>query len=90
VFGPTISQVHAITGKPILLSETAVSPKVNQFAGIENLFNGVQSQNVLGLVWFDEDQPADGSYHQDWHINPNSQAQFAFRSGLAELKIAHT
>ena len=43
VFGPTISQVHAITSKPILLSETAVSPAVvNPFAKIPDLFNGVQ------------------------------------------------
>ena len=59
VFGSTISQVHAITGKPILLSETAVSPALaNQFAKVLNLFNGVQSQHVLGLVWFDVNQPA--------------------------------
>lgn len=90
VFGSTIRQVRALTGKPILLSETAVSPRVNQFAGIQDLFNGVQNQNMLGLVWFNENQPANGPYHQDWQIRSNSQAQAAFRSGLAELKIAHT
>ncbi len=90
VFGSTIRQVRALTGKPILLSETAVSPRVNQFAGIQDLFNGVQNQNMLGLVWFNENQPASGPYHQDWQIRSNSQAQAAFRSGLAELKIAHT
>jgi len=90
VFGTTINQVRAITGKPILLSETAVSPKFSQFAKIEDLFNGVQSQNMLGLVWFDVKQPANGPYHQDWHIQRNSQAQVAFRFGLSQLKIAHT
>jgi Glycosyl hydrolase family 26 len=90
VFGPTISQVHAITSKPILLSETAVSPAVpNQFAKIENLFNGVQSQNVLGLVWFDVKQPANGPYQQNWQLQPDSQAQVAFREGLAGLNIVH-
>lgn len=91
VFGSTISQVHAITtGKPILLSETAVSPQLNnQFAGIQDLFNHVQSHNILGLVWFDVNQQANGPYKQDWQIGSNSQAQAAFRSGLAELKIAH-
>ena len=89
VFGSTIGQVHAITGKPILLSETAVSPKLNQFAKIEDLFNGVQSQNVLGLVWFNVKQSPNGPYKQDWQIGSNSQAQAAFREGLAGLKIAH-
>jgi hypothetical protein len=90
VFGSTIRQVRALTGKPILLSETAVSPRVNQFAGIQDLFNGVQNENMLGLVWFNEKQQPNGPYHQDWRIRSNSQAQAAFRSGLAELKIAHT
>jgi hypothetical protein len=90
VFGPTIHQVRRITGKPILLSETAVSPKLNQFAKIVDLFNNVRSQNVLGLVWFDVDQQPNGPYQQDWQIGSNSQAQVAFREGLAGLDIAHT
>jgi mannan endo-1,4-beta-mannosidase len=90
VFGSTIRQVRAITGKPILLSETAVSPQLNQFAKIADLFNNVRSQNVLGLVWFNVDQPANGPYQQDWQIASNSKAQAAFRIGLAGLNIAHT
>ncbi len=91
VFGPTVRQVRNLTTKPILLSETAVSPSSRQFGQIEDLFNGVQSQNMLGLVWFDvNQQPPNGPYHQDWHIKENSQAQVAFRFGLSQLKIAHT
>jgi len=94
VFGSTISQVRAITGKPILLSEAGVSPKVFRFAAIEQIFNSVQSQNLLGVVWFDEYQPAHGAYRQDWQIAGRSrsdgQAQIAFRNGIAGLKIAHT
>ena len=55
--------------KPILLSETAVSPAVaNQFAKVPDLFNGVQSQHVLGLVWFDIDQRRTGPINQDWQL----------------------
>jgi hypothetical protein len=94
VFGSTISQVRAITGKPILLSETGVSPRVPRFAAIEQIFNSVQSQNLLGVVWFDEYQPAQGLYRQDWriegHSSSDTQAQAAFRSGIAGLKVAHT
>ena len=90
VFGQTITQVQAITHKPILLSETGVSPKINPFAKITDLFNGLETRNVLGVVWFDENQPDDGLYHQDWRIEGNSQAQAAFQQGIAGLKIAHT
>ena len=95
VFGSTISQVKAFTQKPILLSETGVSPKINnRFAAIEDIFNSLQSQSLLGVVWFDENQSPQGPYRQDWRIEGHSQsdtqAQAAFRSGVAGLKIAHT
>jgi mannan endo-1,4-beta-mannosidase len=90
VFGQTMTQIHAFTHKPILLSETGVSPQVNRFAKIANLFNSLQDQNVLGVVWFDENQPPHGLYHQNWQIEGNSEAQAAFRNGIAGLKIAHT
>ncbi len=94
VFGSTISQVRSITGKPILLSETAVSPKINnRFAAVEDIFNSVRSQNLLGVVWFDERQSPQGPYRQNWQIEGNSpsdaQAQIAFRNGIAGLKITH-
>ena len=41
VFGQTIDQVRAFTGKPILLSETAVGPDAGQFAKIQDLFHGM-------------------------------------------------
>jgi hypothetical protein len=90
VFGQTISQVTALTKKPIILSETAVSPRIRQFGAIENLFNGMQSHNVLGLVWFDEKQQADGPYRQDWQLQGRQQAQVAFRLGVSGLKVGHT
>ena len=52
VFAKTIDQVHAFTDKPILLSETAVTPRADQFANIHNLFEGMSQYNILGLVWF--------------------------------------
>jgi hypothetical protein len=90
VFGRTISQVRAVTGKPIILSEVGVSPKLNPFPKIVNLFNGMQGAGMLGIVWFDVKQPADGPYRQDWRIEGNKQAVDAFRFGVANLKVAHT
>jgi len=83
VFGPTIDQVRAFTGKPILLSETAVGPAAGQFVKIQNLFQGMATYKTLGLVWFDKAQH--GSIeHQDWRIEDNQLAQLSFR--LAVLR----
>ncbi len=87
VFGGTIQQVRALTGKPILLSETAVGPNAGQFTKISDLFSGMRQYRTLGLVWFDKVQN-DGIYHQDWRIENDPQADAAFRLGLSELTLA--
>jgi Glycosyl hydrolase family 26 len=87
VFGRTIDQVRAFTGKPVLLSETAVGPHVSQFAKIGNLFDGIGQSNALGLVWFDESQGG-GIYHQNWRIEGNQVAEAAFRLGASALTLA--
>jgi mannan endo-1,4-beta-mannosidase len=86
VFGTTIDQVRKFTSKPILLSETAVGPRVAQFAKIGDLFAGMKKYDTLGLVWFDKDQNG-GIYHQDWRIEGNEAAESAFRLGLASLNL---
>jgi len=89
VFGSTIQDVRLITDKPILLSETAISPKATpQFVKIANLFTGVQRDKVLGLVWFDKDQKNDGYRHQDWRIEGNFPAVEEF-SSLVHQTLAH-
>ena len=70
VFGTTIDQVRAFTGKPILLSETAVGPDAGQFVKIQDLFHGMATYKTLGLVWFDKDQHGSIN-HQDWRIEDN-------------------
>jgi mannan endo-1,4-beta-mannosidase len=87
VFGRTIGEVRALTGKPILLSETAVGPKAGQFTKINDLFSGMRQYRTLGLVWFDKVQHA-GIYHQDWRIENDPQATAAFRLGISELNLA--
>jgi mannan endo-1,4-beta-mannosidase len=94
VFGKTIHQVHQLTDKPILLSETAVARGANQVANILGLFNGMARYQTLGLVWFDKDEshqamaqgdPADG--HQDWRLEDNPQAEHAFRFEVSGLRL---
>ena len=63
IFGKTIAQVRAFTGKPVLLSETAAGPEAGQAAKIADLFAGMRQYGALGLVWFDIAQN-DGIYHR--------------------------
>jgi mannan endo-1,4-beta-mannosidase len=78
VFGPTIAQVRFLTGKPVLLSETAVGPEAGQAAKIQDLFRGMATYGALGLVWFDITQN-DGIYHQNWRIEDSRAAAESFR-----------
>jgi mannan endo-1,4-beta-mannosidase len=87
VFGATIQQVQIFTRKPILISETAVSPRLNEFEAIGDLFHGVHLTGALGLMWFDIIQHG-GISHQDWRIeNATPAADAAFRLGAGNLKL---
>jgi hypothetical protein len=86
VFGHTIKQVRRITKDPILLSETAVSPTTVRSAKIPDLFHGLAKYKTLGLVWFD--MPSDhGVLNQDWRIEGNTPAEYAFRLGVSHLNL---
>jgi hypothetical protein len=39
--------------------------------------------DTLGVVWFDIAQH-DGLYHQDWRIEDNQAAEYAFRLGVRD------
>jgi mannan endo-1,4-beta-mannosidase len=86
VFGATIRQVHALTDRPVLLSETAVGPDAGQFAKIGDLFTGMRQAKALGLVWFDIRQHQ-GIDHQDWRIEGSQVAEAAFRLGISALHL---
>jgi mannan endo-1,4-beta-mannosidase len=88
VFGRTIRQVRTFTGKPVLLSETAVGPAAGVFK-ITSLFAGMRRYRTLGLVWFDIAQQQ-GIYHQDWRIEDNPAAAAAFRRGVSALALARS
>jgi mannan endo-1,4-beta-mannosidase len=82
VFGKTIDQVRTFTGKPVLLSETAVGQDMNKFAKIQDLFRGMVAYKTLGLVWFDKAQHGSIA-HQDWRIENSVQAQVSFKLGTS-------
>jgi mannan endo-1,4-beta-mannosidase len=90
IFKKTIEQVDHFTNKPILLSETAVTPRADQYANIHNLFEGMAQFKTLGLVWFDADQNGPGITRQDWRLEGHPLAEAAFRVGVAGLTLVTT
>jgi Glycosyl hydrolase family 26 len=81
-FGPTINEIHALTSKPILLSETGIGQLAGQAKNIPNLFAGITSAGMLGFVWFDQNQN-DPPYHQRWRLETDPSGLRAFRRALA-------
>ena len=73
LFGPTIASIRAVTHKPILIAETGVAPMADRTAKIANLFAGVRTDHLLGLVWFDADA------NRKWRVDSNPAALAAFR-----------
>ena len=86
VFGRTIRQVRNLTTRPVLLSETAVGPRAGQFIKISDLFHGMTSHQLLGLVWFDKDQ-GQTLRRQDWRIEGNTLATNAFELAAASMTL---
>jgi mannan endo-1,4-beta-mannosidase len=71
VFGPTIVNVRSLTRKPILISETSVTPASSQPEKIADLFAGIRLYGLLGFVWFDS------VGRIDWRLtNPAAIAAF--------------
>ena len=86
IFGATIAEVRMLTGKPVLLSETAVGPLAGQAGQIPGLFAGMRHYGTLGLVWFDIAQHG-GLYAQDWRIEDSPGAEAAFRRAVGTLNL---
>jgi Glycosyl hydrolase family 26 len=80
VFGSTITQIRQLTAKPLLITETAVSPNPNAAAQVKGLFAAVRSYDLLGVVWFN----AKGS--KDWRLQDDPPALTAFRQ-VARLDL---
>jgi mannan endo-1,4-beta-mannosidase len=89
VFAKTIDQVREFTNRPVLLSETAVTRRADQYANIVNLFEGMTKYKTLGLVWFDKDQMQQAE-RQDWRIEGDPLAEAAFRLGVSGLTLVST
>jgi hypothetical protein len=76
LFGPVIKAIHALTTDPILVSETGAAPVAGKAAKIADLFSGIRSYGLLGLVWFNV------SAARDWTID-TANAVSALRAGAS-------
>ena len=81
MFGPTIAKVREFTRAPILIAETGAGPIAGQPAKIADLFAGIHTYGLLGLVWFN----AHGRL-QDWHLASRAAAT-AFQRGAQAYKL---
>ncbi len=85
LFAAAIRDIRRLTGKPILLSETAAGPLTGrQAADITALFAGVRRHHLLGLVYFDVNQHSVGM-RQDWRLEDSPSALRAFRRAARAL-----
>ena len=81
IFGPTITQVRAITRKPLIIAETAATAAADQPEKISDIFAGVRLYSLLGFIWFN-------SVHDlDWRVQGAASAA-AFRRGAATFNLA--
>jgi beta-mannanase len=79
VFLPTLSQVEALSRRPVMVSEvgcTTVGGDKAQW--ITDMFATLRSTPAItALVWFNEDK------EQDWRIDSSPATTAAFKAGLA-------
>lgn len=90
VFGNSLSEITPM-GKPTLIAETAVSrtdvitgKPMDRAGKIANLFAGVNSKGLAGMIWYDLVAPPDGSpYHQDFRLDNDPAALAAYKTGVS-------
>jgi mannan endo-1,4-beta-mannosidase len=80
LFGPTIEQVRAFTGDPILIAETGATQASGQPTKIAQVFAGIRLYGLLGFVYFD----ATNELGQDFSLS-SPEAVAAFHQGASTL-----
>jgi hypothetical protein len=52
LYGATLTAVHRLTSKPVLVAEVGIAPRVPA-ERITDVFSGAQAHGMIGVVWFD-------------------------------------
>lgn len=83
-FGATLSQVKHLTDRPVLISETSVLPGHDAAMQVTSWFQGIESNHLLGLVWFDINKASKKGTTDthDWKIEDDPAAIAAFRAAI--------
>jgi len=79
IFDATLTRVHAMTTKPVTITETASSELGGSNAAwITELFAWLDDHpEVQGLTWFDYDKET------DWRVRSSQSATDAYKKALA-------
>ena len=82
LFGPSIGEIRAFTGKPLLIAEVGAtgSAGAGQLAGT---FAGASLAGAAGIVYFNEAQSGD-PMHQNWRLENNPANMAAFRNAVQQ------
>jgi len=82
LFGPSITEIRAFTGKPVMVTETGVTGAAG-VQQLKDLFYGMSVYGVIALVYFDQAQSGD-STHQDWRLEDNAANMAEFKTLVAQ------
>ena len=80
LFEPSIKEIRAFTGKPLIIAETGVSGAAG-VGQLQGLFSGARSTGIVAIVYFDQAQSGD-PMHQNWRLEDNQANLGAFWEGI--------
>jgi len=86
-FGFSLREVQSWWHGPVIIGETAVGPNTNNMANdIADLFNGVVSNHLLGLIYLDLNVCGGQctTYKQDFRVEDNPGALAAFQQEVSK------
>ncbi|HXC84628.1 MAG TPA: hypothetical protein VNV62_22495 [Trebonia sp.] len=84
VFGETISQIRAVTDKPVMINETGIGQLNSQVAAIPGLVEGALDYHLTALIYFNVNQGTSSPSHQNWALTPAGMR--ALRDSLASVR----
>jgi mannan endo-1,4-beta-mannosidase len=82
ILNPVLFEVRKFTHDPVLIAETGVGPQAGQKRGIDDLFAGIRTHRIIGLVWFDQHSYGGIYKGENWRLEGNPPALNAFRNAL--------
>jgi beta-mannanase len=82
VFGPSIAQVRALSGRPLMLAEIGSAEQGgDKAAWIADYFTRLADRPAIrGFVWFNHDKEA------DWRIQSSRPSRLAYARGVAAAR----